>query len=436
MQNMSFSAQALNESINCFVSKRQYVAGATAWNDNQRGVEKDLTGKATLSSLGGNITDVCISTEGDNICQFVRTENLNETIGIVEASNIFVVDEKGANITLKDLLLNVQKHCDYRGMESIELNLPPGPLNVVVRFQSSFVPLKKEQEKCNIVPTHYSYQTMHKNNPRNLLLLCTPQGIMVDTDGPGAQNLYGHSVAADSTVESHWFEAEPNKDCGVGKHVTFEPLVPGSNNATAVNMGIKGMGPRTNCFVTVSIPNSQKTIPSSLSDTPAPDGGFYRSLSDTDTTDDTPDGSVYRSLSAPIGNSYSARVSRSEKTNGVVPPIGVGISRPQNEPIVVTVLTYNTTQVPEEFKGVPTTVKVDTEDVGAAIRDLDAQYDLVEKAGGQVCKLSELPDMLRKLTAQDVEQVKKKVKFQPQSSCPPPMVPCSSALERALGGDM
>ena len=424
--SLETSATALNKSIEeCRFAKRKYVAGAIAWNDNQRGVVKSLNGKAVLSELGGNITDVWISTKQHDTCQFVRTDNLDETIGIVDASKIFVVDDKKANITLDNVLRNVKKHCDYRDIPSIELNLPPEPLKVVVRFQSSFVPLKAGQQECEILPTHYSYQTLDKSNPRNLLLLCTPKGIMVDTDGPGAHNLYGHIVADDSTVKTYSFVAEPNKDCGVGEQVCFERLAPGSQKTTAVNMGIMGMGPRTNCFVTVSIPNSQKQDP------PGEWGGLYRSLSD-----DTPDGSVYRSLSAPIGNSHSARVSLSKDPEGVAPPIDVGISRPENEPIVVTVLTYNTTQVPEDFEGVPTAVEVATEDVGAAIRDLDAQYDFVEKAGGQVCKLSELPGMLRKLTVQDVEQIKKKVKFQPPSSHPPPMVPSSSALERALGGDM
>ena len=122
-------------------------------------------------------------------------------------------------------------------------------------------------------------------------------------------------------------------------------------------------------------------------------------------------------------------VSVSEDAAGTCDANAIDIERPAGEPIVVTVLTYNTLEVPDDFEGDPTTMEVATKDVALGVADLDRQYDLVKKNGGVVCKLSELPAMLHKLTKEHVDQIVKKVAEDPPPMPPiDPMVPNASAL--------
>ena len=106
----------------------------------------------------------------------------------------------------------------------------------------------------------------------------------------------------------------------------------------------------------------------------------------------------------------------------------IDIVRPDNEPIVVTVLTYNTVEVPDDFEGEPTKMNIAPTDVALGVADLDRQYDLVKKNGGVVCKLSELPAMLHKLTKEHMAEIVKKVAEDPPPPKADPMVPTASAL--------
>ena len=416
----------MNECLRAIDADNRYAAGAVAWNDGQRGVTV-VNGTPAVSACGSNITDVCIVDEVGNTCQFIRPPNMDEKLGVVNARDLLMVDKDGTNVSVQDVLNEIEERCKYMGYTSIKTNTEANQ-RVVVRFQTAWVPVKKGTKLTKIVPQHYSYQTRSRTNPRNLLVVGTPQGVFAHSDGSGGNKLYAHSVDASGTIHNHWFEAEPNKDCMVG-HAATEEMDGHPKKARSVEMGLRGMGARTNCFVTVAIPNTQKTeartrgMPSfALGDD---DGAplAYRSLGAWSDDDDAP---VYRS-GVCTGKSYSARVSLAEESVGTCDANAIDIVRPANEPIVVTVLTYNTVEAPDDFEGDPTKMNIAPIDVALGVADLDRQYDLVKKNGGTVCKLSELPAMLHKLTKEHMAEIVKKVTEDPPSTADP-MVPTTSAL--------
>lgn len=414
---MIYSAQ-MNECLHAIDAHNRYAAGAIAWNDGQRGVAV-VNGTPSVSAFGSNITDVCIVDEVGNTCQFIRPPNMDETLGVMDAKDLLMVDKVGTNVSVQDLLDKIEDKCKYMGYTSIKTDTGANQ-KVVVRFQTAWVPIKKGAKFTKIVPQHYSYQTRSRTNPRNLLMLGTPQGVFAHNDDSGGNKLFAHTVDASGTVHNHWFEAESNKDCMVGHAATEETTLP-TKKARAVEMGIRGMGPRTNCFVTVAIPNTQKKEVNTH--------GLTSGAMNDDDDDDNNCAPVYRSLCAApcTGKSYSARVSVAKDSIGTCDANAINIVRPANEPIVVTVLTYNTVEVPDDFEGEPTAIKIAATDVALGVADLDRQYDLVKKNGGVVCKLSELPAMLHKLTKEDMAQISQKVAEDP----PPhvdPMVPTASAL--------
>lgn len=393
----------LNYAIASFGAEERYCAGAVSWNDGQRGVTI-VNGTPTLSALGNNITDVYIATKNDKLCQFMRPLLRDERVGLMQPEGLLTVDKNGASVSVRDILDSIEERSKYMGYTSVKPKYRTGD-KVVVRFQTAWVPIPSGATRTEIVPKMYSYQTFDRSNPRNLNILGTPQGCFVHSDAPGANPLFAHTVDDEGVVHNHWFEAEPNRNCHVGQAVERDDSSV-SNKAKAVEMGIRGMGHRTNCFVTIAIPNKQKV-----------DKGFgYRSLCGGNDESDGPV-PVYRALNN-SGTSFAARISMAKESVGNADANAVDIERPDGEPIVVTVLTYNTIQVPEGFQGDPTTVEVSLKDVEAGIRDLDRQYELVLKNHGVVCNLSELPAMLHKLTDADIAVIKKKMKDDPMSPHP------------------
>jgi hypothetical protein len=424
----------MNASLRAIDADKRYCAGAIAWNDGQRGVV-GVNGKPTLSSMGGNITDCRIATADGEVCQYIKPSNMDETIGVMDAKDILTVGKDGTNTSLQEVLDDLQAKCDYRGYTSVKANADANQ-KVVVRAQISWVPVKRGTTLTKIVPEHYSFQTSSSKDPRNLLLLGTPKGLFVHNDDTGGNKLFAHSVTDSGEVNNHWFEAEANKDCMVGHASTMhDDAAPASKKARSVEMGIRGMGLRTNCFVTVAIPNTQAATKVPAASTPSFNGSFtapmYRSIGNTTLCasqvedDELP---TYRSVGgATTGTSYAARVSITEESMGTAQPTPLNILRPDGEPIVVTVLTYNTIEVPDDFVGDLSKFQIATTDVALGVADLDRQYALVKKNGGVVCKLSELPAMLGKLTDTQMAQIASKLMEDPPLK-PDLMTPTSSAL--------
>ena len=359
--------QTMNAALEAVDAYPRYQAGSVGWNDGRRGMIV-VDGVPTLSSFGNNITDVRIVTDRGGVCQYIKPPNMDETVGVLHAKDVLM----GANVSVQDVLDDIEARCAYAGYESVEVNADADE-QIVVRFQTCWVPLLAGTAVTKIAPEHFSYQTRSRSDPRNLLLLGTPNGVFVHSDDAGGNKLFAHSVAATGEVTNHWFEARVNAECSVGQ----------STRSGGVEMGVRGMGPRANCFVTVAIPNAQTD-----SRLAAYDDDFclpvYRSVVGDDAT---------------LGVSHAAIVTASTDAFGTYAPNATYIRRAYGEPIVVTVLTYNTVEFPSTFKGEdPTALQVSTSDVALGVADLDRQYDLVKRNCGVVCKLSQLPAMLHKLT--------------------------------------
>lgn len=409
------SAAQMNSSLRAIDAHDRYASGSVAFNDGARGVVVN-DGKANVSVWGDNITDARIVTKDGGGCQFIRPPNVDETLGVMYARDILMVDGEGKNLTVQDLLNDLEERSKYMGYTSVNVNADADQ-RVVVRCQTSWVPIKKGTTTTEILPEHYSYQTHSRTNPRNMIMLGTPNGVFAHNDDVGGNKLFAHTVTESGEVKNHWFEAEANKDCMVGHAATLEEPEEGqwSKKARAVEMGIRGMGHRTNCFVIVSVPNTQKVE--------------QRTRSMGGDVSEEVEGAAYRSLRVVTGNSYAARVSMAEESVGTCAPNATDILRQKGAPIMVTILTYNTIEVPDDFEGNPNTLKVATTDVALGVADLDRQYELIKKNGGSVCKLSELPAMLHVLNGGHMAQIARKIKEDPYpSSKPDPMTPSSSAL--------
>jgi hypothetical protein len=378
------SAAQINESLRALGASSRYTSVDVAWNDGQRGVVSKPLG---LSCLGGNITDARIETR-DGVCPFLRPSNHDETLGVVSADRILMADADGKQVSAQEVLDSLPERAKYRGYTAVDGKIHAAE-KIVVRAQTCWVRIPAGS--TDVVPTLKSYQTDDPGDPRNLIVLGTPSGVFVHNDAPGRNKLYAHSVDSAGTVTNHWFTAEPNDDCLVG-HAAVDDDAP-TKRARVVEMGIKGMGARTNCFVILQIPNTQRPRTTS------------RSCSFDD--DAAP---VYRSL----GVSRSARVSVSDVAAGTARANATTIERVATEPIVATILTYNTLSGGAD---------VATTDVALGVADLDRQYDLVTKNGGVVCKLSELPAMLHRMTPEHVERIRAVA-----AATTDPLTPTSNAM--------
>ena len=62
--------------------------------------------------------------------------------------------------------------------------------------------------KIEFAPEAYNYNALSDDDPRDLTLLCTSQGLAVQQDGFGAKKLFHHTVDASGVVHRHWLEAE------------------------------------------------------------------------------------------------------------------------------------------------------------------------------------------------------------------------------------
>ena len=337
------------------------------------------------SPQGNNITDANILTADGTQCPYLNTDNHNGRVGVVDASDVLLADSDGSP-DAQTVLDSIAERASYMGFTDVDANVQQRQ-KVVVRFQSSFVP-----EHASITPRHFSYQTRRAENPRNLLVLGCPQGVFVQADRPGSNCLFAHSLEG-ATVHQHRFDVECNRDCRVGEAATPADDDPShAKKARAVEMGIRGMGARTNCFVILSIPNEQAAA--------------WESDDDAVFVDYEPP--IYRSLGAntqEVSETYSARVSIAEARAGTATPMPIAISRKPTEPIVLTILTYNAVAPSPDGS-----LRVATSDVELAVQDLERQYELVERCGGVVCKLSELPSMLHKMTAEDMKVIRRAVR--------------------------
>jgi len=400
-----------------------YSCKVVSWDDVSRG-----TVGSGLSCWGANITDTYLRSEDGAQLFTVRSDNWNEKLGRIGTDEICVVtgnQEPGGKelqpITLRDFLKQGGTHGGYAGL-GLGTDLSDDELdqNVSIRFQTTFLPVGDSEagrSTIQFATEAYNYNTTDDADPRNLLLLCTTQGLALQQDGKGAKRVFHHAVDPDGSIHRYWLEAEQSDHKAGGaqresKAEKQDALARGK--ATAAVIGTRAMGTRFNVLMTIQIPLQQKQkrpqrasafmqwgasdsgdedgCSDSCSDASEDEAGCWMGGGTADLMsepmgDDLPDlmsepveaaptmgaapammmrGSKKKAAAAPVrkGKANAARVSRGTEVD-----MWHGLSvkvpeRNRSEHITVTVVIYNTVA-----GGVPS-----AEDVEAAVDDMEALY--------------------------------------------------------------
>ena len=360
-----------------------YMAGTVAWNDGTRGLE--LNGD--ISCWGSNVTDARIVSEDNRHMSYIKPKNKNEKIGVTTLKNINFFCKDGNSITGQKLFENINEHTKYAGFKNIMPNIEDDQ-KIVVRLQSTFIPLGYGQKSRKVVPAHYSYQTNSSEDPCNVIITGTSQGIFVNCDDTGINKLYAHTVEKDGTVNNHWFEACPTKHSVGGVQIENESDA-NDKKTKAKNLGFANMGNRCNTFLVIS---------------------FQRKQNKDNCNSYIPSPPVYRSLCKDnyntFGISSAARMSIDECIVGTKELYEIDAVRVANTPIVLTILNY---YVIESKKEGQQKVSIEPTDVAMAVGDMENIYKMCDMTG----TLSQLPIMLKNIDSETMEGIKHKLNNDP-----------------------
>jgi hypothetical protein len=204
----------------------------------------------------------------------VRSNNWNEKLGAVSANDIAVVTGNHVcggeadlrPITLKQFLANLGTYGRYVGLpSSADLSNVDLDQKVSIRFQTTFLPVGEDElASLEFCSEAYNYNTKSDADPRNLVLLCTSQGLAVQQDGKGAQRLFHHAVDSDGTIHRYWLEAERSRHKVGGPQVETDEeraSAAARGKATASVIGVRAMGTRFNVLMNIQIPLAQVPPP-------------------------------------------------------------------------------------------------------------------------------------------------------------------------------
>jgi len=419
-----------------------YSCKVVSWDDVSRG-----TVGGSLSCWGANITDTYLKSKSGARLFTVRSDNWNEKLGVVSADEVAVVASRTGGplqpVTLRSVLQQMGGYGSYAGLEGqTDLSNRNLDAQCSIRFQTTFIPVEESSDgkgKLEFATEAYNYNTTSDSDPRNLVLLCTSQGMAVQQDGRGSKKLFHHAVESSGKIHRYWLEAEESSHKVGGEQretekERAEALARGK--ATSSVIGIRAMGQRFNVLMTIQVPLQQQPRPPRS----AKGGGFlaglspFSMLSSSNYSYGGASGAVleecmdddlcqieqleakcqslkecsrslrsrsFTSAPAPKGRSSAARVSR-----GTEHDVWSGLSikspkRNDSEHVTVTVVMYNAVK-----GGVPT-----PEDVAAAIDDLEGLYRACTDSG----RLAEtkFDFMKEQLKVDDVVNIATKVAFQP-----------------------
>jgi len=404
-----------------------YRCKEVSWDDTSRGT---VGGK--LSCWGSNITDTRLKSRDGQPLFTLRSDNWNERLGQVASREVALIVGSHvagggalAPVTLRDFLRSAGSFGKYAGLPAkVDLSNETLDAKCSIRFQTTFLPVSDDCGSMHFATEAYNYCTLSDDDPRNLVLLCTSQGVAVQQDGAGAKRLFHHGVDEASLIHRYWLEAERSRHrVGGAQQETEEERADAlqRGKATASIIGTRGMGTRFNVLMTIQVPLRQKPKPP-----PAGAGkleqllwlvglGALRTVAET-----KPEPFYYcetkkrwrergaESMSdesllppPPRSRAHAARVSRGCEFD-VWPGLSVAApKRHRSDHVTITVVLYNTItgSVPTE------------EDVVAAIDDLEDLY----ASCGQHGRLDDTAfDFMKKeLTTQDMTAIALKLFTQP-----------------------
>ncbi|CAE7243585.1 unc-104 [Symbiodinium sp. KB8] len=415
-----------------------YSCKVVSWDDVSRG-----TVGGSLSCWGANITDTYLKSKTGQRLFTVRSDNWNEKLGIVSADEVAVVASRTGGplqpVTLRNVLQQMGAYGSYAGLEG-QTDLSNAALDAQcsIRFQTTFIPVEEcsgGRGKLEFATEAYNYNTTSDSDPRNLVLLCTSQGMAVQQDGRGSKKLFHHAVEGNGKIHRYWLEAEESFHKVGGEQresdqERAEALARGK--ATSSVIGVRAMGQRFNVLMTIQVPLQQQPrrqprgkgegFLAGLSAAPASFWSVQQQQQENPFAEDWDDcmemesapqlqslqfsarcrsSAVRRSAPAPKGLSSAARVSRGTEHDVWK---GLSIKSPKRngtEHVTVTVVIYNAVR-----GGVPT-----PEDVAAAIDDLEGLYRACADTGRLAD--TKFDFMKEQLKVDDMMDITTKVAFQP-----------------------
>ncbi|CAK8986610.1 Uncharacterized protein R588, partial [Durusdinium trenchii] len=248
-----------------------YSCKVVSWDDVSRG-----TGPSGLSCWGANITDTYLKSRSGTPLFTLRADNWNERLGIIDAQRVALVAPGAPGlsapgeaptlrpVTLQRVLKEMGRYGHYAGLASdVDLSDALRDTKCSIRFQTTFLPVEASDTRPAVLEfatEAYNYNTMRDEDPRNLVLLCTSQGIAVQQDGRGAKKLFHHAADPSGRIHRYWLEAEEthHKVGGEQRETDAERAVAlARGKATASVIGIPAMGQRFNVLMTIQVPLRQ-----------------------------------------------------------------------------------------------------------------------------------------------------------------------------------
>lgn len=414
---------------------KNYSCKTVSWDDVQRG-----TVGGNLSCWGANITDTRLYAKDGRQLFTVRGDNWNERLGKVTADDLALVasDEDGGGgltglrpVTLRTVLSDINKYGAYANLDIESIADQTLDEEISVRFQTTFLPVDKgEKMTLEFAPEAYNYNTTDDEDPRNLILLCTSQGLAIQQDGEGAKKLFHHVKSGDE-VKRYWLEAESSSHKVGGSQVESsgeESDAVKRGKATSTVIGTKAIGTRFNVLMTIQVPlEQQKKERVDLDEFCCLDTGMALESCEMFDESYTATGVVLESCEfgeceeedeademgvvmktkiisgrpPVIGKSSAARVSRGSEVDTWS---GITVNEPKRHPhehVTATVVMYYTCS-----GGVPA-----AEEVKSAIDDLEELYKSIETNGN--LKDEAFDFMKSELTVKDTIDAKKKADIQP-----------------------
>ena len=397
-----------------------------SWDDVCRG---EVGG--ALSCWGANITDTYLKSKSGKHLFTVRSDNWNERLGVVSSGDVAVVAAKEESplqpVTLRTVLQQLGDFGSYAGMSVCDLSDAVLDTKCSIRFQTTFIPVENSGDapgKLEFATEAYNYNTMDDADPRNLVLLCTSQGMAVQQDGRGAKKLFHHAVDDMGEIHRYWLEAEESKHKVGGEQRETDAEraeAQARGKATSSVIGIRAMGQRFNVLMTIQVPLKQKKpMDFDMDDcwcafSEMEEACEAKALA-WDCDDDSEDlQSGFAAIPAmmpaslerrSVGTCTAARVSRGSEYD-IWP--GLSIQSPERHPsehVTITVVMYNTVK-----DGIPS-----ADDVAAAIDDLEGLYQACSENG--LLADDVMSFMKEELTVANMASITSKLAFQPPNPLP------------------
>jgi len=238
----------MQSELNNILRGTNYSLKVISWND----VSRYTSAGGGLSSVGSNITDVKLVGKNGQSFYTIRTDNWNEKVGTVSAQDVAVIKETDDGLTP----ITLKKYLQDNGLSS---SLDD---KISIRFQTTFLPIEADDHgSIEFCTDSYSYNTPDPSDPKNLLLLCTTQGLTLHTNRNSNQKLFLHSKDSDGKLINRWLEAEETSYKVGAEQIETDAQVEENmkrGKASSGVIGIKSMGQRFNALLTVQIPLKQK----------------------------------------------------------------------------------------------------------------------------------------------------------------------------------